>query len=91
MTKKDKKRQNSCPYIQDKDIEIGIVGTYNISNKNKRRKGMKELLLKIGELIENEIDNVEKIEYVDERMGHMFYIFMKDGKKILLSLIDSKL
>lgn len=52
---------------------------------------MKELLLKIGELIENEIDNVEKIEYVDERMGQMFYIFMKDGKKILLSLIDSKL
>lgn len=52
---------------------------------------MKELLLKIGELIENEICGVEKIEYVDEQMGQMFYIYLQDGRKVLLSLIDSKL
>lgn len=52
---------------------------------------MKELLLKIGELIEKEIDDVQKIEYVDDEMGQMFYICMQDGQRILLSLIDSKL
>lgn len=52
---------------------------------------MKELLLKIGELVEKEIDDVQKIEYVDDEMGQMFYICLKDGKRVLLSLIDSKL
>lgn len=52
---------------------------------------MRELLCKIAKLIECEIDDVEKIEFVDERMGDMCYIFMKDGKRVLLSLIDSKL
>lgn len=52
---------------------------------------MKALLLKIAELIENGVDDVQKIEYVDEQMGQMFYIYLQDGRKVLLSLIDSKL
>ncbi len=52
---------------------------------------MEELLTKIGELIAVEIEEVESIEYADKEMGYMFYINMVDGKKVLLSLIDSKL
>ena len=52
---------------------------------------MEELLTKIGELIAVEIEEVESIEYTDKEMGYMFYINMSDGKKVLLSLIDSEL
>ena len=52
---------------------------------------MEELLTKIGELIAVEIEEVESIEYRDKEMGYMFYINMSDGKKVLLSLIDSEL
>lgn len=52
---------------------------------------MEELLTKIGELIAVEIDEVESIEYVDRDMGYMFYINLSDGKKLLLSLMDSQL
>ena len=52
---------------------------------------MEELLTKIGELIAAEIEEVESIEYTDKEMGYMFYINMADGKKVLLSLIDSEL
>ena len=52
---------------------------------------MEELLTKIGELIAVEIEEVESIEYPDKEMGYMFYINMADGKKVLLSLIDSEL
>lgn len=52
---------------------------------------MEQLLTKIGELISMEIDEVKDIEYLDEEMGYMFYINLKDGRKILLSLIDSKM
>lgn len=38
-----------------------------------------------------EIDEVKDVEYLDEEMGYMFYINLKDGGKILLSLIDSKM
>ena len=50
---------------------------------------MEQLLTKIGELISMEIDEVKDVEYLDEEMGYMFYINLKDGRKILLSLIDS--
>lgn len=52
---------------------------------------MEELLTKIGELISMEIDEVKDVEYLDKEMGYMFYINLIDGRKILLSLIDSKL
>lgn len=52
---------------------------------------MEELLTKIGELISMELDEVKDVEYLDIEMGYMFYINLTDGRKILLSLIDSKL
>ena len=52
---------------------------------------MEQLLTKIGELVSMEIDEVKDVEYLDEEMGYMFYINLKDGRKILLSLIDSKM
>ena len=52
---------------------------------------MEDLLTKIGELIATEIDDVDDVRYVDKEMGYMFYIYLKDGKKVLLSLIDSEL
>lgn len=52
---------------------------------------MENLLVTIGELVATEIDDVDSIHYVDKKMGYMFYIYMKDGRKILLSIMDSKL
>ena len=52
---------------------------------------MKELLSAIAQLVTDEIENVEGIEFVDDEMGDMFYIAMKDGKTVLLSLVESKL
>ena len=52
---------------------------------------MEELLVSIGELISTEIEQVNSIEYVDKDMGYMFYINLQDGRKLLLSLIDSDL
>lgn len=52
---------------------------------------MEELLITIGELVATEIDDVENVRYVDKEMGYMFYICLKNGKKVLLSLIDSEL
>lgn len=52
---------------------------------------MKELLSAIAQLVTDKIENVEGIEFVDDEMGDMFYIVMKDGKKVLLSLVESKL
>ena len=51
---------------------------------------MEELLTTIGELISTEINKVNDIEYVDKEMWYMFYIVLNDGKKVLLSLIESK-
>ena len=51
---------------------------------------MEELLTTIGELISTEINKVNDIEYVDKEMRYMFYIVLNDGKKVLLSLIESK-
>ena len=51
---------------------------------------MEELLTTMGELISTEINKVNDIEYVDKEMGYMFYIVLNDGKKVLLSLIESK-
>lgn len=50
---------------------------------------MEELLTTIGELISTEINEVNDIEYVDKEMGYMFYIILNDGRKVLLSLIES--
>lgn len=52
---------------------------------------MEDLLTKIGELVATEIDEVVDVQYVDKEMGYMFYIDLQDGKRVLLSLIDSKL
>ncbi len=52
---------------------------------------MENLLVKIGELIATEMDNVADVEYVDKETGYMFYITLNCGNKILLSLTDSQL
>ena len=52
---------------------------------------MEQLLVKIGELVATEIDDVEEIKYMDKEFGYMFYIILKNGKKIILSLVDSEL
>ena len=52
---------------------------------------MENLLVTIGELVATEIEEVESVHYLDKAMGNMFYIYLKDGRKVLLSLIDSEL
>ena len=52
---------------------------------------MEQLLTKIGELVSMEIDEVENVEYLDKEMGYMFYINLEDGRKVLLSLVDSQM
>ena len=52
---------------------------------------MEELLTQIGELVATEIEDVKDVEYVDKEMGYMFYITLKDEKKVLLSLIDAEI
>ena len=38
-----------------------------------------------------EIDEVKDVEYLDKEMGYMFYINLEDGRKVLLSLVDSQM
>lgn len=52
---------------------------------------MEQLLTKIGELVSMEIDEVKDVEYLDKEMGYMFYINLKDGRKVLLSLVDGQM
>lgn len=52
---------------------------------------MEELLTKIGELVSMEINEVKDVEYLDKEMGYMFYINLEDGRKVLLSLVDSQM
>ena len=73
-----------------KDLNLYKWG-HIINLLNKGERPMEELLTKIGELISMEIAEVKDVEYVDKEMGYMFYINLTDGRKILLSLIDSKL
>ena len=58
---------------------------------NQRRNAMEQLLTKIGELVSMEIDEVKDVEYLDKEMGYMFYINLEDGRKVLLSLVDSQM
>lgn len=51
---------------------------------------MEQLLVKIGELVATEIDDVENVKYMDKELGYMFYIILKNGKKIILSLVNSE-
>lgn len=50
---------------------------------------MENILTKIGELVATEISEVKEVNYVDKEMGYMFYIILNDGRKVLLSLIES--
>ena len=52
---------------------------------------MEQLVTKIGELVSMEIDEVKDVEYLDKEMGYMFYINLEDGRKVLLSLVDSQM
>ena len=52
---------------------------------------MEQLLTKIGELVSMEIDEVKDVEYLDKDMGYMFFINLEDGRKVLLSLVDSQM
>lgn len=52
---------------------------------------MEQLLTSIGELVATEIEEVSDIQYVDKEMGYMFYINLSNGKRVLLSLVDSQL
>lgn len=55
----------------------------------KKGDFMENLLTKIGELVATEISEVKEVNYVDKEMGYMFYIILNDGRKVLLSLIES--
>lgn len=50
---------------------------------------MEQLLTTIGEFVATEINDVEEVEYVDKAMGYMIYIVLKNGEKVLLSLIKN--
>lgn len=52
---------------------------------------MEKLLAQLKQLVATNIEDVVKVEEVNKEMGYMLYITLKDGQKILLSLIDSKL
>lgn len=67
------------------------IDSFILYGYGTKEEDMEELLTKIGELVATEIDDVKDVEYVDKEMGYMFYITLKDGKKVLLSLIDAKL
>lgn len=48
---------------------------------------MEELLVRIGEIITMEIDDVEEVRYLDKEMGYTCMLILKDGKQIVLSLL----
>ena len=52
---------------------------------------MEELLTTIGELIATEIEKVVDVHYVSKELGYMMYLELRDGRKVLLSLIDAGL
>lgn len=87
-TKQDLPRCSLCGFAVDICKRYVVLFNVKIS---KRRFHMEELLTKIGELVATEIDEVDSVEYVEKEMGYMFYISLNDGKKVLLSLVDSKL
>lgn len=55
----------------------------------KKGDFMEKLLTKIGELVATEISEVKDVQYVDKEMGYMFYLILNDGRKVLLSLVES--
>ena len=65
-------------------------GSYKV-HINHRRNAMEKKKKKIGELVSMEIDEVKDVEYLDKEMGYMFYINLEDGRKVLLSLVDSQM
>ncbi len=67
-------------------IENPNIASPKIKN---RRKNMEQLLTTIGEFVATEINDVEEVEYVDKAMGYMIYIVLKNGEKVLLSLIKN--
>ncbi len=54
-------------------------------------ENMENLFVEIGELIATEIDCVEEVKYLDKMLGHMMLIKMKNGEKVLLSLIGGEI
>lgn len=51
---------------------------------------MENLMKKISEFLEEQPE-VQEIERVDEEMGCMCYVTLKDGRKLLLSIMDTDL
>ena len=49
---------------------------------------MEELLVKIGELITMEIDEVVSVEYPFKELGFLSLLTLKDGRKVILNLIE---
>lgn len=47
---------------------------------------MEDFLIKVGELVFTEFDEVEDIKYVDKQLGYMFILEMKGGDRVLVSL-----
>ncbi len=54
----------------------------------KKENMMENLLRKISEFLQGQPE-IENIERVDEEMGCMCYITLADGKKLLLSIMDT--
>lgn len=78
------------PLFVPKGLSLSKKG-HIICISSKGEIAMEQLLTKIGELVSMEIDEVENVEYLDKEMGYMFYIHLTDGRKVLLSLVDSKM
>ncbi len=78
------------PLFVPKGLSLSKKG-HIICISSKGEIAMEQLLTKIGELVSMEIDEVENVEYLDKEMGYMFYINLTDGRKVLLSLVDSKM
>ncbi len=67
-------------------IYMSVSFTFIKGFFERKYSSMEDLLIKIGELVATEIDDVNEIVYLDKEMGYMFYICLKNGKKLLLSL-----
>lgn len=64
---------------------------YALLSITAKEEYMEKLLAQLKQLVATNIEDVVKVEEVNKEMGYMLYITLKDGQKILLSLIDAKL
>ncbi len=49
------------------------------------------LMARLAEFVSSQIDEVDGVTLLDKEMGSMMYIDLRSGKRVLLTLVDSKL